>query len=133
MRLLPAVLLSALMTICAFEMSAQDTSAKALTQVEQMPEFEGGINELLMFIADNLNYPRKAQRKELEGLVIVSFIVRTNGDITDIDVLKDIGKGCGKEAARVVALTNGMWTPGEQRGEPVNVQYNLPIRFKLTD
>jgi len=104
-----------------------------MTFVETMPEFDGGVNELVQFIADNLNYPRKAQKKNIEGMVIVSFVVRKTGKITDIEVIKDIGKGCGKEAARVVALTEGKWTPGQQRGKPVNVQYNLPVRFKLTE
>lgn len=112
---------------------AQEDKAETLTVVEQMPEFQGGINELLMFIGENLNYPKKAQKRDIEGLVVISFIVRKSGELSDIKIIKDIGKGCGKEAARVVALTSGKWSPGLQKGKPVNVQYNLPVKFQLTD
>jgi len=119
--------------LAQIEVDGIQTEVEMMTVGEDMPEFEGGENELVQFIADNLNYPRKAQKKNVEGMVIVSFVVRETGKITDITVIKDIGKGCGKEAARVVALTDGKWTPGQQRGKPVNVQYNLPVRFQLTE
>lgn len=133
MRFILVSLCFVFMMHSSIDLMAQDDKAETFTVVEQMPEFQGGINELLMFIGENLNYPKKAQKKDVEGLVVVSFVVKKSGEIADIKIIKDIGKGCGKEAARVVELTSGKWSPGLQKGKPVNVQYNLPVKFQLTD
>jgi len=107
MRTLKAILFIIIVLGTSGTLSAQNKIPETFTVVEQM--------------------------KKGEGLGIISFIVRKTGKITDIKMLRDIGKGCGKEAARVVSLTDGMWTPGVQRGKAVNVQYNLPVRFQLTE
>ena len=62
------------------------------------------------------------------------FVVDKEGKVADIKVVRDVGIQCGKEAERVVRLMNEMeerWTPGKQRGRAVNVQFTLPIKFKL--
>ena len=67
-------------------------------------------------------------------MVVVRFVVEKDGSITDAQVVRDIGAGCGDEAMRVVSMMNGMgekWTPGKQRGRPVRVQFNLPVKFQL--
>ena len=66
--------------------------------------------------------------------MVVQFVVNTDGTVTDVSVVRDIGAGCGEEAVRIVNLMNSMndkWTPGKQRGRPVRVMFTLPIRFKL--
>lgn len=88
--------------------------------------------KLLNFINDNLKYPVLAQENGLQGTTVVTFGVETDGTLSNIKVVRDIGCGCGEEAARVVALMNERgirWTPGTQNGKEVRVQYNLPIRF----
>ncbi|MEZ4755710.1 MAG: energy transducer TonB [Flavobacteriales bacterium] len=102
-----------------------------MTIAEQMPEFPGGKEALFAYIGKNLKYPEQAQEEGIEGVVYVTFVVETDGKITGVQVLRGIGGGCNEEAVRVVS---GMpnWTPGMQRGKPVRVKYNLPIRYRLT-
>ena len=90
--------------------------------------------KLLQFIHKNIKYPPIARENGVEGTVVVTFVVEKNGKVTDVRVVRDIGAKCGEEALRVVNLMNQkgiVWTPGKQRGRPVRVQFNLPVRFKL--
>ncbi|MEZ4991069.1 MAG: TonB family protein [Saprospiraceae bacterium] len=117
------------------------------TIVESMPLFPGcddlptkeerktcSDKNLLSFLSKNMKYPAVARENGIEGTAFVSFIVETDGTITGAKVLRAPGGGLGEEALRVVNLMNeeGLrWTPGKQRTEPVRVQFNLPVRFKL--
>lgn len=102
------------------------------TIVEQSPEFPGGMVVLGQYLSTNLRYPTEAQRQRTEGKVFIQFIVEVDGSIQSPRVLKGIGNGCDEEAVRVVS-TMPKWIPGKQNGHPVNVQFNLPIRFSLGD
>lgn len=86
--------------------------------------------ELLSYVYQNIRYPEIARTSNIEGLVVVQFVIEKDGSISNGYILRDIGGGCGKEALRVV---NDMpqWTPGLQRGRPVRVQVNLPVKFSL--
>ncbi len=116
--------------------------------VEQMPRFPGcedqsGSNEekyqcaqakLLEYVYKNVKYPAIARENGIQGRVVVQFVVEKDGKITDANVVRDIGAGCGEEALRVVNSMNSMgekWTPGKQRGKAVRVQFTLPVSFKL--
>ncbi|CAN5395416.1 energy transducer TonB [soil metagenome] len=99
--------------------------------VEQPPEFPGGNQALMTFIAKNMRYPAQARRMQIEGQVYVSFVVDADGRINDIQVIKGIGAGCDEEAKRVVGLLPP-WKPGKQRGRPVRVKFTLPLKFKLS-
>jgi periplasmic protein TonB len=98
--------------------------------VEKSPSFPGGEAELFSFLNKNIKYPVLAKESNIEGTVVISFVVNKKGDIEDLKVLKDVGGGCTKEAMRVV---NAMprWIAGEQQGNPVKVRFTLPIRFQL--
>jgi protein TonB len=75
-----------------------------------------------------------ARENNIEGTVVVQFVVDRSGTIRDINTVRDIGGGCGEEAVRIVNMMNEMdqkWVPGMQQGRPVNVLFNLPVRFKL--
>ena len=104
--------------------------APIFTVVESMPEFKGGMAELYKYLGNNIKYPVMAKESGIQGKVYVTFVVERDGSITDVRVLRGIGGGCDEEAIRVVS---GMpnWKPGKQRGKPVRVQYNLPVRFTL--
>jgi len=104
--------------------------ATIFTVVESMPEFKGGMGELYSYLGNNIKYPVMAKESGIQGKVYVTFVVERDGSITDVKVLRGIGGGCDEEAIRVVG---GMpkWKPGKQRGKPVRVQYNLPVRFTL--
>ncbi|WP_421763721.1 energy transducer TonB [Ekhidna sp.] len=98
--------------------------------VEDMPEFPGGENALLSFIAKNIKYPKRAARMGIEGRVTATFIIDRDGAITDIKIIRGIGAGCDEEAIRVLKLLP-KFSPGKQRGVPVKVQMQLPVNFKL--
>ncbi|MFK7947344.1 MAG: TonB family protein [Saprospiraceae bacterium] len=85
---------------------------------------------MLEFIYANLKYPEILRESAVEGIVVVSFVVKKDGTISDIKILRDIGGGCGDEAVRVIKLMP-KWIPGRQRNQAVDVQINLPIRFRL--
>lgn len=84
--------------------------------------------KMMDFLYSNLYYPKEAYDNGVEGMVVASFIVEKDGKIIGAKIVRDIGAGCGREALNVI---NAMpdWEPGKQRGKPVRVQFNLPIRF----
>ncbi|WP_319502760.1 energy transducer TonB [uncultured Draconibacterium sp.] len=98
--------------------------------VEDMPEFPGGDEALKKYIANALTYPEIAQKKEIEGKVYVSFVVEKDGSVGDAKIERGVDPSLDKEALRVVKALP-MWKPGKQRGEPVRVQYTVPINFAL--
>lgn len=95
--------------------------------VEQMPELKGGLQSL----QEKIQYPDMARKAGIEGRVVIQFIVNEQGQVENPKVVRGIGGGCDKEALRVVKKAN--FEPGRQRGEPVRVQYSLPIVFRLQD
>ena len=107
-----------------------DEQPEVYNVVEVDPEFPGGIEALYKYLAENITYPQQAKDSGIQGRVYVTFVVEKDGSITGAEVLRGIGGGCDEEALRVV---NAMpkWTPGKQLGEPVRVQFNLPVVFKL--
>lgn len=111
------------------EVKEEHSEAPFIT-FERMPQFPGGEDALFKFIAANLKYPDTAIEAGIGGVVYVSFLVEQDGAIGEAKVLRGIGGGCDEEALRVVQLMP-KWEPGVQRGEPVRVQYNLPLRFEL--
>ena len=85
---------------------------------------------MLEFIYSNIKYPIKARENGTEGMVVVSFIVRKTGEITDVEIAREIGNGCGAEVVRMVKSMPD-WVPGFQGGRPVNVMFKLPVNFRL--
>ena len=100
------------------------------TQVEQIPQFPGGDQALLQFLAKNVKYPPEASEHGIQGKVVLRFVVEPDGSITDIKVEKSVDPLLDKEAIRVVKKMP-KWIPGRQNGQPVRVYYSLPIGFRL--
>ena len=98
--------------------------------VEQMPEFPGGMGECMKFFAMNLRYPAVSQEACIEGEVIVEFLVGKDGSISEVKVKRGVSPELDAEAIRVVSKMPN-WTPGKQRGKPINVRYEIPIMFSL--
>jgi protein TonB len=98
--------------------------------VEQMPKYDGGDKAFADFLRENLIYPLMARENGIEGTVVIRFIVNMDGSIVEPRIARDVAGGCGEEALRVVKAMP-KWQPGKQRGVPVRVQFNLPIKFKL--
>ncbi len=86
--------------------------------------------KLLEFIYANINYPAIARENGVSGTVYVRFVVERDGSITNIEIVRDIGAGCGDEASRVIKLMP-LWNPGRQRGNPVRVMFTLPVKYEL--
>lgn len=86
--------------------------------------------KLLSYIYQHIRYPEPARDSNIEGLAVVQFVIEKDGSVSNGHILRDIGGGCGREALRVVK-NMPEWTPGLQRGRPVRVQMNLPVKFSL--
>jgi protein TonB len=95
--------------------------------VEQMPV--SGY-DMSAYLSKNLHYPDAARESNIEGRVLVKFVVNEDGAVSDVQVQRGIGGGCDEEAKRVVAAMPN-WKPGKQNGKPVKVYFTLPIMFKL--
>lgn len=104
--------------------------AEIFTVVEEQPGYPGGEEARISFLQQNIRYPEEAKELGIQGRVFVTFVVEVDGSITDVRVLRGIGGGCDEEAIRVVRAMP-KWVPGKQRGVPVRVQFNLPIKFTL--
>ena len=100
--------------------------------VENLPEYPGGMNELMKFLQQEVKYPKEAQEKGLQGRVIVQFIVKKDGSIIEPKVVKPVDPLLDAEAVRVVSAMP-KWNPGKQRGQAVNVRFTLPISFRLSN
>lgn len=113
--------------------AARDTTNKGavFTSVEQVPEFPGGTPAFSKFLSTNIRYPKEAHDKGITGRVIATFVVETDGSLSDIHITRGIGSGCDEEAVRVLKLSP-KWKHGTQNGRAVRVQYAVPIQFTLT-
>jgi TonB family protein len=101
------------------------------TVVEEMPQFPGGMGEAMKFLAKNIKYPAVALQNKIEGRVIVQFVVKENGKVADLKVVRGVTPELDAEALRVVGLMPD-WIPGKQRGKAVAVKYTMPIMFRLS-
>ncbi|HEY8780346.1 MAG TPA: TonB family protein [Mucilaginibacter sp.] len=105
---------------------------KVFTSVEQVPEFPGGIEAFGAFLSKNIRYPAEMRRNKVQGRVIISFVVETDGTLSNFRIARDLGYGAGEESVRVLALSP-KWKPGIQNGKTVRVAYSVPISFTLED
>jgi len=97
-----------------------------------MPSYPSGDNARIDFMVKNITYPEKAKKNNIQGTVFVTFVIETDGSITNVKVLRGIGGGCDEEAVRVIKLMP-KWNPGMQRGEAVRTQFNIPIKFTFDE
>ena len=104
-------------------------SSKTFVYVDEMPKAAFDYND---YLVKNMQYPDSAIAHNIEGRVIIKFIVNEDGHISDCEVLRGFDKDCDAEALRVVRNMPA-WKPGKVNGEAVKVWFNLPISFKLTD
>jgi len=98
--------------------------------VEQMPQFPGGEQALMKYLQSHINYPPMAAENNVQGKVVVQFVVDKTGRVGDVKVVRSVDKELDREAARV-CKSLPKFTPGRQNGHPVSVWYTLPVFFKL--
>lgn len=119
-----------LTTVSAQKTVVAKKNQKVFDIVEQMPEYPGGQAALFEFISKNVKYPEDAVKKKVEGKVFVTFVVDTDGKITDVSLLRKVFPSLDAEAIRVIsAMPN--WIPGKQKGQVVRVKYTVPLIFRL--
>lgn len=107
------------------------TNIEAYNVCEKMPEFPGGTVALMKFLAENIKYPEDARKEKAEGRAFICFVVKSDGSISDIKVMKSTGnESLDQEAMRVVAKMP-KWEPAKQGGEKVNSKFTIPVQFRL--
>jgi TonB family protein len=105
-------------------------TAKVFTVVEQMPQYAGGDDGLMKFIAANVHYPDSAREHDIQGKVYASFVVNTDGETVEHKIVRGFDPYLNEEALRVVRLLK-FEKPSYQQGKAVRVQFILPIKFRL--
>ena len=98
--------------------------------VEDQPEFPGGTAALLEYLRKNIKYPAICRENNIQGRVLVTFIVNKDGAIVEPEVVKSVNPSLDKEALRVISQMPN-WKPGYQRGKPVRVKFTVPVNFQL--
>jgi protein TonB len=104
-----------------------ETIYTPLRWATDMPKFQGDINE---YLASHIAYPEMAKASNVQGKVVIEFVVNENGSISNLRLVKGIGSGCDEEAMNVIR-NMPQWIPGKQNGTPVKIYLMLPITFKL--
>ncbi|TFF36160.1 energy transducer TonB [Mucilaginibacter psychrotolerans] len=94
------------------------------------PQFEGGYAAFSRYIRDHIIYPNDARAHDIEGIVILQFVLEKDGSVTEIKVLRSVSKSLDEEAVRVIR-ESPKWIPGTRFGRPVRVSYAVPVNFKL--
>ena len=95
-----------------------------------MPEFPGGQAAMMKWLSKNINYPPIAAENNIQGRVMVSFVVEPNGSISNVKIVRGVDPNLDKEAMRVVGKMP-KWKPGMQTGKPVRARFTLPVQFRL--
>ncbi len=98
--------------------------------VEQMPQYPGGMSAFVQWLTKNLKYPAPARAERLQGKAIASFIVNTDGSVSDLKIERSDSPYFANEALRVLGMMKD-WTPGKQRGRPCRTLVAIPVEFKL--
>ena len=112
--------------------TTQNVEDSVYTNVEKMPVFPGGETGLMRFLSENVRYPVEAMVSNIQGRVVVRFVVTKTGGIGDTDVLRSVHPDLDMEAIRVVKALPG-FIPAESEGKVVNAWYTIPVNFKMID
>ena len=109
------------------EIASTPGDGDAKEKVEVMPEFKGGMDAMIKYMGENINYPKETN---LSGVVYIGFVIDEKGNVTDAAVVKSAADPLDKEALRVVKAMP-KWTPGKDKGKNVKVKMTLPVSFKM--
>ena len=112
------------------EKPKEEKKEEIFRSVEQMPQFPGGEAALMKYLQSHINYPPMAAENNIQGRVVVQFVVDKTGKVGEVKVVRSVDKDLDKEAVRV-CKSLPKFTPGRQNGQAVSVWYTLPVTFKL--
>jgi protein TonB len=131
------LLLYSALLVSHFSVSAQsdlsnnkDTSVRTAFSSAEKPQYPGGEQALYTYVAQNVTYPPLSAEQNIEGTVVISFVVEKDGSLSNIKVVKSVHPLLDREALRVIGEMP-KWKPGKQDGKEVRVQFNLPVNFRL--
>ena len=121
--------------LCFMTANAQKTvvsqsNQNVYDQVEQLPEYPGGMSAMIEFLQTNLKYPEDAIKQKVGGRVMVMFVVETDGSLSNVRVARKVFPSLDAEAVRVVK-TMPKWKPGKEKGRAVRVNFTLPVVFNI--
>lgn len=133
MKTIKMMLLVLVFLVTGFcQVKAQESKIKdgVYTEVEEMPEYQGGINALMSEIASGINYPDEAKKNGIQGKVFVSFVIDEKGKVTNAKIERGVDPALDAESLRVI---NGLktWKPGKEKGKAVKVAFTIPINYAL--
>jgi protein TonB len=120
------------MEIIEYVEEEEEEEEEIFVIVQEKPKFPGGEAKLFQWITENTVYPDRARENGIQGTVYVQFVVGKSGEISRVSVIRGVHPDLDAEAIRVVK-SMPKWKPGQNAGKSVSVQYQLPIRFKLTE
>lgn len=109
----------------------EEKKEEIVTDYDIAPEFPGGTSKLMIFLSNNMRYPESAAQNNIQGKVVVKFVVNEDGTIGDVEVPKSVDPDLDKEAIRVVKKMPN-WIPGRKDGKPVKCYFNVPLTFRLS-
>ena len=112
------------------EKKPEPVKEEVFKAVEQMPTFPGGDAELMKWLRDHIQYPTVAMENNIQGRVVVQFVVTKTGKVGEVKVVRSVDRDLDKEAIRVCKSLPD-FVPGRMNGQAVNVWYTLPVQFKL--
>jgi TonB family protein len=130
---IPFVLIIGLIAACTDTPAdaVQQEAEKVYKEADVMPEFPGGMQELMTYMGTSIQYPEAAKADGTEGKVFVQFVIDTDGTVGKVEVVKGVRDDLDSEAVRVISEMP-KWTPGKKDGKDVRVQMVLPIAYKLS-
>lgn len=101
-------------------------------EVDEKPEFPGGVDGLMKWIGENVSYPEEAEMKRVEGTVVASFVVECDGTVSNAEIEKSVDPQLDLEVLELITNMPA-WKPGILNGNPVRVLFHLPVKFKLPE
>ncbi len=113
-----------------FKVVDNNVDNQVFAVLETQPKFPGGIQNFLQYLGKNVKYPAEDRKNNLQGKVIVQFVIERNGSLTDIKAISSPSNAMSEEAVRVVS-SSPKWIPGMQGGSFVRSQFTVPITFTL--
>ena len=119
-----------LTTVSAQKTVVAQKNQQVFDVVEQMPEYPGGPSALIEYLSQNVKYPEDAKQQKIEGRVLATFVVETDGSVSNVEVVKPAFPSLDAEAVRLLSAMP-KWTPGKQNGKVVRVKFTVPINFAM--
>lgn len=117
-------------TVTESKVTEKAADEQIVHEPDVLAKFPGGEGAMWKFMADNMHYPEEMVKSQIQGRVVITFTVRTDGTLSDFEVVRSVCPEADAEALRVIKMMP-KWTPGMKDGKPVAITYTIPVNFKL--